>query len=608
MEGFKTIHGLWFPEGMPDALCELKIWKHWREPEYADCTEKEPWNCFWRAIYALIPRKEFVRHEWSAQHVYDWTTEDFVLTWGCASSGKAQPLDSTVYTPGGPRRIGDLSVGEFVLDHSGAAVRVKDIHEVGIQPEYKVVFSDGAEVACAGTHLWEVGLRRAPDRTRQIVPAEELSRCAEPRTFSVSRCGELRFSPRKVFIRPYTMGVLLGDGSFAVNGQLRLSAAEPEISGGVASELDSGYVLRELPGKKNDFLLTKRSRKNGGANLYIRELKRYGLYGGKSFDKFVPDDYKYGSVSARKDVLAGLMDADGTCGKLGALTFSSVSPRLAEDVVFLVRSLGGIASVSTRQPFYRAPSGEKKKCQTSYSVHFRVPDNSFLFRCSRKRARLVAPTKMKGRSILRVEPTGRRLAMRCITLDNSRGLYVTDGCVLTHNSNDYGLLSVIDWMVDPKETVTILASTSVNMLKIRSYESVLRYFQLIKAHAPWQMPGKLRKTDDAIILDEDDELGATTDKASIRGVAVAEGTDTEARAKLQGAHLPYVRLILDELSQMKPAAMKVRTNLSIGARDFKLVGLCNPDSFTDLAAQYSVPLLPGGFAAVDPETTIEWRS
>ena len=264
MVGLKEKYGMGWPEDMPDALIDLKVWKHWREPEYAACTEKEPWECFWRAIYSLIPRKEFVRHEWSEQHVYDWTTEKFVITWGAASSGK---------------------------------------------------------------------------------------------------------------------------------------------------------------------------------------------------------------------------------------------------------------------------------------------------------------------------------------------------------SNDYGLLTLIDWMTDPNETVSILASTSLQMLKLRSYESVLRYFQVVKRYASaYDMPGKLRKTDNAIILDEDDELGVATDKASIRGVAVAEGTEQEARTKLTGAHLPYVRLILDELSQMRPAAMRVRTNLSIGAKDFKLVGLCNPDSFTDLAAQYSKPLLPGGFAAIDPETTHEWHS
>lgn len=190
----------------------------------------------------------------------------------------------------------------------------------------------------------------------------------------------------------------------------------------------------------------------------------------------------------------------------------------------------------------------------------------------------------------------------------TEGFVITWGCAASGKSNDAGLLTVVDWMVDPANTVAIMASTGLGMLKIRSYESVLRYFHLIKKHAPWQMPGKLRKTDNAIILEDDDDNGNATDKASIRGVAVAEGSDQEARTKLTGAHLPYVRLILDELSQMRPAAMQVRTNLSIGAKDFKLIGLCNPDTFTDLAARHSVPDMPGGFAAIDPENTYEWRS
>jgi hypothetical protein len=185
---------------------------------------------------------------------------------------------------------------------------------------------------------------------------------------------------------------------------------------------------------------------------------------------------------------------------------------------------------------------------------------------------------------------------------------ITWGSASAGKSNDYGLLALMDWMVDPTETVTILASTTLSMLKLRSYESVIRYFQKLQRYAPYKMPGKIRKTDSAIIMDDDDENVDATEKASIRGVAVAEGTEEEATAKLRGAHLPYVRLILDELSQMRPAAMNVRTNLAIGARDFKLIGLTNPDSFNDLASRFSVPTVEGGFKALDPDVDEEWRS
>ena len=186
---------------------------------------------------------------------------------------------------------------------------------------------------------------------------------------------------------------------------------------------------------------------------------------------------------------------------------------------------------------------------------------------------------------------------------------ITWGCASSGKSNDYGLITLLDWWTDPQDTVSILASTTLNMLKLRSFESVVRYFHKIRRYAPFAMPGRLSKTTTAVLLDEDDDVSVdVTDKASIRGVAVSEGAEEEARSKLQGAHLPYVRLILDELAQMRPAAMSVRTNLAIGARNFKLVGLCNIDSFTDLAGRHCIPDSPNGYEDLDPDSALEWRS
>lgn len=608
MDGYREKYGMLWPEALPDPLIDLKVWKHWREPEYKACTEKEPWECFWRAIYSLIPRKEFVRHEWSEQHVHDWTAERFIITWGCASASKAQPLDSTVLTPFGPRRMADVSIGDRVISQDGKTSAVIQTHDVGEQDEYEVELQDGTRAFCAGSHLWEVGFR-AGDRARnRVVTTEWIAAQNRPSDLYVPLCAPVYFEKRPAKIPHYLMGALLGDGCFSINGQLRLSATDPDIIESARACLASDYELRSV--SRGDFMIVKRSRVRGAENKYIRALADYGLLGTKSGSKFIPDDYLYAERRSREELLAGLMDTDGSIGKSQALSYTSVSMRLARGVQFLVQSLGGIASISTHPASYRNKSGVLTECQPAHTVFFRLPgDNSFIFKSRRKKARLRAARRgVRGRYIVAARKTGRRVPMKCITTDHPRGLYLTNDCIVTHNSNDYGLLTLIDWMVDPNETVAIMASTSLQMLKLRSYESVLRYFHVVKANRQFDMPGKLRKTDSAIILDDDDDIGASTDKASIRGVAVAEGTEQEARAKLQGAHLPYVRLILDELSQMRPAAMRVRTNLSIGSKDFKLVGLCNPDSFTDLAAQYSKPDLPGGFAAIDPETTHEWSS
>jgi hypothetical protein len=185
---------------------------------------------------------------------------------------------------------------------------------------------------------------------------------------------------------------------------------------------------------------------------------------------------------------------------------------------------------------------------------------------------------------------------------------ITWGCAASSKSNDYGAMAMLDWSVDPHQTYTVLASTGKDMLQVRSFESVVRYFSYLKSlRIGW--PGKQSKQRLAIINESDgdyDDEGNASVKAAIKGVAVAEGTDAQARAKLQGGHLPYVRQIGDELSQMRRAFMDVRSNMRAGAgKDYKFVGLCNPDSFTDLAAEFSVP--SGGWSKITADSVL-WET
>jgi hypothetical protein len=179
------------------------------------------------------------------------------------------------------------------------------------------------------------------------------------------------------------------------------------------------------------------------------------------------------------------------------------------------------------------------------------------------------------------------------------------GCAASSKSNDFGLAILLDWICGPTETIAIMASTTSDMLQLRSMESTFRYFKILKQSSKFLIPGVISKQRLAIVNDDSDEGDLTTVKASIKGVAVQKGTEEEARANLQGAHSKYSRLLLDEMSQMRTAAATARTNLRMGAQDFKFVGLCNPDSINDLAGRFSVPLK--GWTSVSPEDTF-WET
>lgn len=75
---------------------------------------------------------------------------------GPEKSGKMQPLDAQIQTKNGPVLLGDLKVGDLILDHNLEETVVEGIYPHGVQEVYKVEFDDGASCECGLEHLWEV--------------------------------------------------------------------------------------------------------------------------------------------------------------------------------------------------------------------------------------------------------------------------------------------------------------------------------------------------------------------------------------------------------------------------------------------------------------------
>jgi len=59
-----------------------------------------------------------------------------------AKQGKAQPLDSIVYTRSGPKLMRDIKIGDFVCHPDGYGSKVIQIHPQGVIDKYEVTFSD----------------------------------------------------------------------------------------------------------------------------------------------------------------------------------------------------------------------------------------------------------------------------------------------------------------------------------------------------------------------------------------------------------------------------------------------------------------------------------
>ena len=69
-------------------------------------------------------------------------------------TGKAQPLDSSILTPNGWVRMGDLKIGDRVMSRHYDTARVIGVFPKGVQKVYKITLDNGASCECTSDHIW----------------------------------------------------------------------------------------------------------------------------------------------------------------------------------------------------------------------------------------------------------------------------------------------------------------------------------------------------------------------------------------------------------------------------------------------------------------------
>jgi len=197
----------------------------------------------------------------------------------------------------------------------------------------------------------------------------------------------------------------------------------------------------------------------GKANYIYRLIKKYKL-NCKSEHKFIPDIYKYASITQRISLLQGLMDTDGTVSNKGyGVSYSSSSKQLAEDVADLIRSLGGIASIRPKPT----------KCLLSYNVSVNLYGIQ-PFSLPRKQHKVKEKSKYKdARYILNIEELIKTTEMQCITVDNKDSLYLTNNYTITHNS--YVVSRIIEQYLFENQFKRVAFSATTNKAVKVAYRS-----------------------------------------------------------------------------------------------------------------------------------------
>ncbi len=351
--------------------------------------------------------------------------------------GKALALETPLPTPTGWTTMGDVVVGDELMDADGFPTRVIAATTVlHNRPCYRITFSDGSTVVADARHEWRATPRLAAERQVNTATRSAELALADGVTVPSEWVGGFPGEMSVEFVQTSSQSPLLatsvGRGTTSV--QLVETSSPPRL---VTTEqmaqttwLTDGVVNWSV---------------GVSAALQLRKTRLplapyalgVALAGGVSIDDaialdHIPAGYLRASEAQRRDLLAGMLDTGGRVLPTGVVQFSAMKERLVSDTFELVVSLGYQCSVSV------APAADAETAsRPGFTVQFQPGDE--VFRMEQRRGghaavRCVADTTSQQRYITDITPV-MSIPVRCVEVDNDDHLYLaTRAMIPTHNS------------------------------------------------------------------------------------------------------------------------------------------------------------------------------
>lgn len=405
---------------------------------------------------------------------YKWAKEFFDsrnrLSFLCAGNQLSKMISASedIPTPSGFKKMGDIRVGDFVLGRDGKPTKVIDIPFEGEDLCFAFTFNDGSVVVASKDHEWICKGKRERfvknyrsnfERSKgKSTPNENYKKwvvkstldiiksggydpeATAPKRHVVPICDPVHFEEKKLEVAPYFIGLLIGDGSLNTNS-VTLTINEKDLD--IVEYLETKQQCGKFHAKqKNSFVM----RAKVGTKEKLEEL---GLLGKKSYEKEIPEHYLFSSVAQRKELLAGLMDTDGTIDLSGqSYNYSTTSKVLSGQVLSLVCSLGGNGHIKQYPSYYYDENDERVDCRDHYVVTIWTTFNPFN---SLRKAMRWTPKRRYAyeRVIKSIECIGTERS-RCITVDNEDGSFLcTKNYIVTHNSSSQ-IRKMIHWATCPE--------------------------------------------------------------------------------------------------------------------------------------------------------------
>lgn len=410
--------------------------------------------------------------------------------------GKAQPLDRRILTPSGYKLMGELEVGDLISHPSGGTTRVEKIHPQGDIPVFEVMLSDGSVTQCCREHLWTLAHNRDGSNRETLdldalidgiqdvepdvplyVPLTQplhLSGSPYPDFVSLERLASyLGCDPMELiaiaknvpcrhdfvhdpvyscndivtFIKEtsdpeiqkiaskfpaistinnavsyrldaYSLGCILGTGNLS-QALPTVTLKDPDCIKAFETGLGGEYSV--VHGISNQLTVEYSGNRFSPLTRLLHHLELRSV---QDSNKFIPNCYKFGSLDARLSLAQGLLDSAGTFSRAGTADFMHTSKRLRDDLAFVLQTLGCVT---------RCEDWRRRGVEYYYLVV--IPPKEAVLTRSVATLNQIEPNKFNqpSRKIEKIVSVGKKLC-QCITVSAPDGLYITDDCIVTHNT------------------------------------------------------------------------------------------------------------------------------------------------------------------------------
>ncbi len=357
-----------------------------------------------------------------------WQDNTLIIIAGRPGMGKCKRIGTKVIMyDGSIKKVEDIAVGDLLMGDDSKPRKVLSLGR-GREMMYWVRQNKGIDYSVNESHI--LSLKASGTEGSRIhgetVNISVKDYIKKSRKFQVRHKGykvAIEFASKPLPVEPYFIGAWLGDGDKVCTNITKDEKELTEYLQSYANRIDMKLYTRQHADKKCKKHSIVRRNGIGKWSLYS-EIRKMNLLN----NKHIPNDYLINSTENRLQLLAGLLDTDGSIWE-NCFEITQKSHELSKQIKFLCDSLGFRTCLTPKKGKIKSIGFEGQYYRLHISGNIDIIPTKIL----RKQGKPYKPNKDWRVTGITIEKD-KVDDYYGFELDGN-GLYLLEDCTVTHNTS-----------------------------------------------------------------------------------------------------------------------------------------------------------------------------